>query len=176
MNKAVFLDRDGVVNKIILKDGEPHSPRSLSEFEFTENIEEELRRLKKAGYIVIIVSNQPDIARGKMDVSELDKMNDMIQANLPVDDILICPHDDVDDCSCRKPRPGMILHALKKYNIDANQSFFMGDGWKDMEAAKNAGCKGILIDARYNQDVNCFKRAKHIQEAVSTILNKKEEF
>lgn len=176
MNRALFLDRDGVVNKIIFKDGQAYSPRSLSEFEFTENIAEEIRRIKKAGYIVIVVSNQPDIARGKMDVSELKKMNDMIQANLSVDDILTCPHDDIDNCSCRKPQPGLILYAMEKYRIDSNKSYLVGDSWKDMVAAKNAGCKGILLDTCYNQGIDCFKRVKHFKEAVNIILNEKEKF
>lgn len=127
MNRAVFLDRDGVINKVILRNGKPCSPRSLEEIEFMENISEEIRRIKEAGFIVIVVSNQPDIARGKMDVSELDKMNEMIQASLPVDDILISPHDDADECSCCKPRPGLILYAREKFKIDINKSYLVGD-------------------------------------------------
>ena len=152
MNKAVFLDRDGIINKAIIKDGKAYSPRRFSEFK-----------------------NQPDIARGNMDISELNKMTETIKANLAVDEISICPHDDTDNCTCRKPKPGMLFDAAKKYEINLNKSFLVGDGWKDMEAAKNTGCMGILIDTFYNKGVDCFRRVEDMNGAVNIILNEKEE-
>ena len=175
MRRAVFLDRDGVINKAIIKDGKAHSPRTLSEFELIKDIAEEIARIKKAGYLVIVVTNQPDIDRGTIKQSEVDKMSEVIRANLDVDEILVCPHDDEDDCGCRKPRPGLILRTVDKYKIDLKKSFVVGDGWKDMGAARAAGCRGILIQAIYNQGVDCFKRVTNFHEAVNAILKEKEE-
>ena len=175
MKKAVFLDRDGVINKVIIKDGKAYSPRDFSEFEFIENIAEQIKKIKGAGYYIIVVTNQPDIARGEMDISELNKMTKSIKANLSVDEISICPHDDIDNCNCRKPKPGMLVDAAKRFEIDLTTSFLIGDGWKDMEAAKNAGCMGILIDTLYNKGVDCFRRVQDIREAVNIILNDKEK-
>ncbi len=175
MNKAVFLDRDGIINKAIIKDGKAYSPRRFSEFEFVENVAEQIKKIKDAGYYVIVVTNQPDIARGNMDISELNKMTETIKANLAVDEISICPHDDTDNCTCRKPKPGMLFDAAKKYEINLNKSFLVGDGWKDMEAAKNTGCMGILIDTFYNKGVDCFRRVEDMNGAVNIILNEKEE-
>jgi D-glycero-D-manno-heptose 1,7-bisphosphate phosphatase len=176
MNKAVFLDRDGVINKVVLREGKACSPRTSDEFEFVENIGDDIKRLKSASFIVIVVSNQPDIARGRMDIAELEKMNERIRDNLPVDDILFCPHDDNDECDCRKPQPGMILYAFQKYKIDSCRSYLVGDREKDMEAARNAGCEGILIDTLYNRDVRSVTRVQSVREAVNIILNEKEKF
>lgn len=175
MNKAVFLDRDGVINKVIVKNGKAFSPRHFEEFELVDNIEGEIKRIKDAGYIIVVVTNQPDIARGKMSISELNKMNEVIHSKMLVDDILICPHDDIDDCLCRKPKIGMILSAVQKYKIDLNASFLVGDSWKDMVAAKNAHCKGIMINACYNEGVDSFERVRNIKEAVNLIIKEKEE-
>ena len=175
MNKAVFLDRDGVINKTIIKNGRVYSPMNLNEFEFVQNIAEQIKKIKDAGYYIIVVTNQPEIARGNIDIYELNKMTKNIKDNLPVNEILICPHDDADNCSCRKPKPGMLFDAAKKYEIDLIQSFLVGDGWKDMGAAKNAGCMGILIDTFYNKGVSCFRRVKNMNGALKIILNEKEE-
>jgi D-glycero-D-manno-heptose 1,7-bisphosphate phosphatase len=175
MNKAIFLDRDGIINKAIIKDDKAYSPRRFSEFEFNTRIAEQVEKIKSAGYFVIVVTNQPDITRGKMDIAELNKMTETIHSKLLVDEILICRHDDSDNCICRKPKPGMLFDAAKRYNIDLTASFLIGDGWRDMEAAKNAGCKGILIDAYYNNGVDCFKRVKDMNKAIDVILNNREE-
>lgn len=173
MNKAVFLDRDGVINKAIIKDGEAYSPRYFSEFEFAENVDKHINRLKDAGYLIIVVTNQPSIVRGSMNISELDRMTRSIQSYLAVDEILICIHDDIDNCTCRKPKPGMLFDAAWRHKIGLNKSFLVGDGWRDMEAAINAGCKGILIDTCYNKAVDCSRRVKDLAEAVDMILNGK---
>jgi len=175
MNKAVFLDRDGVINKAIIKNGKIYSPMNLSEFVFVQNIAEQINKIKDAGYYIIVVTNQPEIARGSMDICELNKMTKNIRDNLPVNQVLICPHDDADNCSCRKPKPGMLFDAAKKHEVDLTQSFLVGDGWKDMGAAKNAGCMGILIDTFYNKDVSCFRRVKNMNEALKIILNEEEK-
>jgi len=172
-NRAIFLDRDGTLNEIIYRNGKPESPRYFSEFKFIDGIYNVIFTFKSIGYYIIIATNQPDIARNKLTMLELGRMHSYINEKLPIDDILVCPHDDKDNCSCRKPKPGMLLDAAKKYNLDLSRSFMIGDSLKDMGAAKNAGCKGILIDAPYNKDVPCWKRVMDIKEAIDTIIDER---
>lgn len=169
--KAVFFDRDGVLNKAIVKNSKPFSPRKFEEFQLMPDVETLISSLKEAGFVSIVVTNQPDIARGLMETFELDKMHALIKQKLLVDDISICPHDDIDYCHCRKPKPGMLLDAAQKWNIDLNKSFLIGDTWKDMEAGKVAGCKTILIDAPYNQGVECDRRVNDLKEALTIVNN-----
>lgn len=168
--KAIFLDRDGVINKVIFRDGKPCSPRILEEFVFNGGIKEAIHKMKELGYRVFVVSNQPDIARGMISQEFLDRMNQEIWQEVPVDDIFICPHDDHHDCSCRKPKPGLLLEAAKKWKIDLLSSFMIGDTWKDMEAGKRAGCRTILLETPYNQDTGCDYRVKSLREAIEDII------
>jgi D-glycero-D-manno-heptose 1,7-bisphosphate phosphatase len=163
-HRAVFLDRDGVINKVILRDGKPYSPRKIEEFVLNDGIREVTLRLKEAGYKILIISNQPDLARGGITQDDLDAMTQKMKSEIPIDDVYICPHDDHHECSCRKPKPGMLIEAAKVWNIDLVTSFLIGDTWKDMEAGKSAGCKTILLDAPYNQDVQCDFRVKSVLE------------
>jgi D-glycero-D-manno-heptose 1,7-bisphosphate phosphatase len=167
--KAIFLDRDGVINKVLLNNGSPFSPRKLDEFELLPKVEEALAFFKEIGFLNIIVTNQPDVARGLMKIEDLDDMHALIKKSLPIDDIYVCPHDDSDNCSCRKPKPGMLLDAAKKWDIDLCRSFLIGDTWKDMEAGKAAGCKRILIDALYNKGVSCDYRVRDLKEAETIV-------
>jgi len=171
MNRAVFLDRDGVVNKVILRDGKPYSPRTLEEFIFNDGIREAVSRLKGRGFKILVVSNQPDVARGEITQSVLDLMTQRIRGEISVDGIYICPHDDHHRCLCRKPKPGMLFQAMWEWDINLKSSFLIGDTWKDMEAGMAAGCKTILLDAPYNQDIQCDFRAKSLSEAIDFILN-----
>ncbi len=166
MRKAVFLDRDGVINRVIVEEGQVRSPRSFAEFELADGVAGCLQAMRALSYLVIVVTNQPDIARGKMPPADLEKMSEVVRSQLAVDDMLVCPHDDVHNCMCRKPKPGMLLEAKEKHDIDLRSSYMVGDGWKDMEAARNAGCRGILIGADYNEGVACFKRVEGLKEAV----------
>jgi D-glycero-D-manno-heptose 1,7-bisphosphate phosphatase len=150
--KAIFLDRDGVINKAIIRVGGFSSPWSLTEFEIIDEVEEALAEFKKLEFLNIIITNQPDIARGNLLLSELEKMHQMILNRLSIDDIEYCPHDDKDNCDCRKPKSGMILRAVQKWNIDLKNSYVIGDMWKDIEAGKLAGCRTFLIRKEYNQD------------------------
>ncbi|HOV88836.1 MAG TPA: HAD family hydrolase [Candidatus Paceibacterota bacterium] len=150
--RAIFLDRDGVINKAIIRAGGFSSPWSLDEFEIIDEVEEVLKEFKKLEFLNIIITNQPDIARGNLLLRELEKMHQIILERLPVDDIQYCPHDDKDNCDCRKPKPGMILRAAQKWNIDLNHSYVIGDRWKDIKASKAAGCKAFLIRREYNLD------------------------
>lgn len=169
-DRAVFLDRDGVINKVILRDGKPYPPKKFNEFVFNDGIKEAVYKMKELGYKLFVVSNQPDIARGEISQDILDLMTEKMRFELPLDDVFICPHDDHHDCPCRKPKPGMIMEAASGWRIDLSSSFMVGDTWKDMEAGKAAGCKTILLDAYYNQDVLCDFRVKSLSEASSIIV------
>lgn len=171
MRKAIFFDRDGVINKVILKDGKPFSPRKFEEFKLLDGIRKVLERFRKKEFLNIIVTNQPDIARGLIKTETLEKMHKFIEENLPIDDIFICPHDDIDNCHCRKPKPGMLLEAAEKWHINLKESFMIGDSWKDIEAGKAAGCATVLLDNLYNKEVEADFRARDIDLAMKIILN-----
>ena len=173
LRRAVFIDRDGVINKALLKDNKPHSPRIFSEFEFVPAIGDVLQVFKKFGFLNIVVTNQPDISRGLMHPEELEKMHKVIKQNLPVDDIFVCPHSDEDNCVCRKPKPEMFFAASRKWKIDIAGSFFIGDSWRDIEAGKRAGCKTILIDASHNKEINTDYRVSDIVAAMQIICDEK---
>lgn len=169
MKQAIFLDRDGVINKVLLNNGKPFSPRKFEEFEMLPGVENALDSFKNMGFMNIIVTNQPDIALGLMEIQELNKMLALMRETLPVDDIMVCPHADSDYCLCRKPKEGMLIEASEKWGIDLKSAFMVGDTWKDMAAGKNAGCKTILIDMPYNQAVESDYRVKDLREAVEII-------
>lgn len=153
MKHAIFLDRDGVINKAIMNNGRPFSPRKINNFEIMTDVEEALNRFHELGYVNIIITNQPDIARGLINKQTINEMHSLIRKRLTIDDIFVCPHDDSDKCLCRKPKPGMIMNAVTKWHIDLSNSYFIGDTWKDVYAGKSAGCSTILLDRLYNVDL-----------------------
>jgi D-sedoheptulose 7-phosphate isomerase len=150
-NRAVFLDRDGVINRAFVRDGKPYPPPNPRELEILPGVPESLRDLKAHGYELLVVTNQPDVGRGKQSREALDAMHQDLSARLPLDDILVCCHTDQDHCDCRKPLPGLLLEAASKHNIDMASSFMVGDRWRDVEAGYNAGCRTILIDYGYSE-------------------------
>ena len=168
--KAVFLDRDGVINEIVWREGRPESPRNLEEFILNEETQQVVRKLKDHGFKIIVVSNQPDLARGKISQDVLDLMTERIRKEIPIDDFYICPHDDYHRCSCRKPKPGMLMKAALEWNIDVSCSFIIGDTWKDMEAGKVAGCKTILLSTLYNRNIQCDFSVGSLKEAADVII------
>jgi len=170
MKKAVFLDRDGVVNRLIARNGEFFSPRQLSDLHIVEDAENCLRRLQRAGFLNIVVTNQPEIARGLLNRETLDAIHRRLRAMLALDGILVCPHDDKDGCSCRKPKPGMLLAAADQWELDLAASFLIGDRGKDVAAGREAGCCTVLIDCPYNRDVRPDQRVGSLTEAVQFIL------
>lgn len=170
MKRAVFFDRDGVTNQVIMRNGEPNSPRTREEFILNEDAVDLVQFLKSKGFLTIVVTNQPDIARGKLRLDDLDWILNQLRQRCRVDDILVCPHDNGDACSCRKPLPGMILSGARKWGIDLMQSFMIGDTWKDRAAASAAGCRFILIDAPYNQNVECDLRVAGLKDAGRLVL------
>ena len=145
LQRAIFLDRDGVINRVIMKEGKPYSPRKLSDFQLTDGIKGVLDHLKEAGFLLIVVTNQPDISRGLITWDALEAIHNLIRPELPVDDIIVCPHDDADECDCRKPKPGLIIQAQEKYQLDLGKIVMVGDSAKDIECARNAGCGGSIL-------------------------------
>jgi D-glycero-D-manno-heptose 1,7-bisphosphate phosphatase len=142
---AVFLDRDGVLNRSFDEDGTPVPPRRLADFELLPGVSAACHRLSEAGLLLVVVTNQPDVSRGTLARSDLDAIHDRLRELLPVDDVRVCTHDDQDDCACRKPRPGMILDAAAELGIDLARSVLVGDRWRDIEAARNARVRSVLI-------------------------------
>ena len=152
MKKAVFLDRDGVVNKAFIRNGLPTPPISLNELEILPGVKESILRLKKLNYICLLVTNQPDVTRGRTEKKNVIEINNFLKKEIELDDIFACYHDDKDNCKCRKPKPGMIIQASKKWDIDVRKSFMIGDRWRDIQAGINAGCKTFFIDNNYKED------------------------
>lgn len=149
--KAIFLDRDGVLNKPVIIDGKPYPPSTVEDVVIGQGVSEGLKTLKALGFLLIVITNQPDIARGKTTFTRVNKINNYLQNKLKLDDVFVCPHDDKDNCNCRKPKPGLVFLAQKKWKIDLSNSFFVGDRWKDIETGQNAGLKTILINYGYNE-------------------------
>lgn len=173
MNRAVFLDRDGVINKAFVRQGKPYPPASLDELEILPGVSQALDRLKLAGFLRIVVTNQPDVARGTQCPSVIQSMHAHLMAELPLTEIIAC-YDDGDTAPCRKPNPGMLVEAAVKYNIKLSASFMVGDRWRDIEAGQRAGCRTAFIDFNYNEprpqppaDFTC----DSLPDAVDWILN-----
>jgi D-glycero-D-manno-heptose 1,7-bisphosphate phosphatase len=151
LKRAVFLDRDGVLNEAEIRDGKPYPPADAVSMRIPTGAAEALARLKMHGYLLIAVTNQPDVSRGKLTRETVEAMNSRLRAELPLDDVFTCHHDDADHCDCRKPNPGLLVQAARQYGIDLRKSFMIGDRWRDIDAGANAGCKTILIDLGYRE-------------------------
>src|SRR5262245_40225712 len=148
---AVFLDRDGVLNRTKSRNATPIPPASIAELEILPGVPEALERLKAAGYALVVVTNQPDVARGVTTIEVVNQLHDFLGERLPIDEFRVCVHDDHDRCECRKPRPGLLL-APPRYNI--SQSVMVGDRWRDIDAGRAAGCRAtILIDYGYDEAI-----------------------
>jgi len=163
--RAVFLDRDGVLNEAIVREGRPYPPASLEDLKIFPEAADSLAYLKQAGFLLIVVTNQPDVARGTQKRRIVETMNAVIRAALPIDEFLTCWHDDSTDCDCRKPRPGLIRDAAAKHRIDLAQSFMIGDRWRDIDAGAAAGCRTVLIDRHY-----CEREPQHPPDLRTTSL------
>ena len=143
---GVFLDRDGVLNRSFVEGTTPVPPRQRSEFELLPGVVEACRAFADAGLALVVVTNQPDLARGALDPAELEAMHDLLRAELPLDDVVVCPHDSHEGCWCRKPRPGMILDAARRLGLDLDRSVGVGDRWRDVDAAHRAGIHAVYVD------------------------------
>jgi D-glycero-D-manno-heptose 1,7-bisphosphate phosphatase len=148
---AVFLDRDGVLNEAFVRDGVPAPPRSAAEFRLLPGVADACADLKQAGFALVVVTNQPDIARGTQTRAEVDRMHERLRSLVPVDEVCVCPHDDADACGCRKPQPGMLLAAAERLGLDLARSACVGDRWRDVEAARRAGVTAIYVECNYDE-------------------------
>jgi len=143
---AVFLDRDGVLNRAFLQsDGKTHPPANPEELELLPGVIEACMMLKKAGFLLVVVTNQPDVARGTQCREVVEAIHDRLRHLVPVDDIRVCYHDNTDNCACRKPKSGLLLAAVQDRGIDLSRSFMVGDRWTDIEAGRRAGCQTVLL-------------------------------
>jgi D-glycero-D-manno-heptose 1,7-bisphosphate phosphatase len=153
-NKAVFLDRDGVINRPIIVDGKPYPPRTVSDFEILPGVDQACVELKTAGYLLVVVTNQPDVGRGILKKEVVEAIHDAMVRQLPIDRVEVCYHAGAEfgkGCECRKPRPGMLINAAAALDIDLTRSFMVGDRWRDIDCGKRAGCKTAFIDWGYNE-------------------------
>jgi D-glycero-D-manno-heptose 1,7-bisphosphate phosphatase len=170
--RAVFLDRDGVINSAVVRNGKPYPPASVEELEILPGVAAALERLRHEGFMLIVVTNQPDVARGTQSREVVEAMHDLLNTHLTLDAILVCYHDDADRCECRKPAPGLLLEAARAYNLDLAASFMVGDRWRDIEAGRRAGCKTIFIDYQYDETMMSEPnmRVGSVSEAVEWIF------
>lgn len=149
MVRAAFLDRDGVLNQATVRNGRPYAPQTLEDFVILTEASAAVGRLKDAGYLVIVATNQKDVGEGLMSRDTLDAMHARLAQVISVDDIRVCTC--IDECPCYKPNPGMLLEAARDWNIDLSASVMIGDRWRDVGAGKNAGCRTIFIDRGYTE-------------------------
>lgn len=172
MTRAVFLDRDGVLNEAFIRNGKPFSPDTVEEMVIVPDAAQALNRLRQHGFRLIVATNQPDIARKRLTREQVDAMNGHLRGNLPLDAIEICPHDDADNCACRKPKPGLLLNAAKRDGIALDESFMVGDRYRDIEAGHSAGCRTILIGDGYGETFKAQPDARFatLSEAADWIL------
>jgi len=172
MRPAVFLDRDGVINRAFVRNGTPYPPDSLAALEILPGVPEALNVLRSRGYLLVVVTNQPDVARGTLSRGVVDGIHARLQGEFHFDAILTCFHDDTDDCDCRKPQPGLLLRAAHDFGIDLGSSFMVGDRWRDVEAGRRAGCRTFFIDCSYDERLpSSFDfRAGSLMEASEIIL------
>jgi len=166
-NKAIFLDRDGVVNEAIVVDRKPFSPKFVEEVKIVNGIKELLEFLSKE-YFIIIITNQPNIARKTQSQNSVNKINRYLKSQLQIDDFFVCPHSNEDNCNCRKPKTGLILQAVEKYDIDLSQSYLIGDRKSDIECGVNTGCRTIFVDYGYQERQ---PKSEFVVKSVKEIIN-----
>ena len=173
MRRAVFLDRDGVLNAPVIREGKPYPPDSLADLEILPGVGETLSNLRAAGYLNIVVTNQPDVATGKQRIEVVEAMHDRLLSELPLDGVKVCYHSDEQKCDCRKPKAGMLLQAAKDHDIDLPRSFLVGDRWRDIAAGQAVGCSCFFVDYGYDEKrpEKPYVPVKSLPEAVALILS-----
>jgi len=171
---AVFLDRDGVLNRAPVREGRPYPPASVEDLEILPGVPEALAALAAAGYRLVVVTNQPDVARGTATRDGVEAIHRRLAAALPIDRFLVCYHDGGEGCACRKPRPGMLQAGAAELGIDLAASWMVGDRWRDVEAGQAAGCRTVFIDYGYaeRQPARCDARVDSLEAAAHHILER----
>lgn len=174
LRRAVFLDRDGVINRPIVRDGKPFAPTTEADLHLLPGVAEALGRLRAAGFRLVVVTNQPEVARGTLAREVLDGMHARLGSELPIDDFRVCPHDEADGCECRKPKPGLLQAAARESGLSLEESFMVGDRWRDVDAGRRAGCTTIFIDWGYDEQAPDSPDAvvRSLHEAADWILSR----
>jgi D-glycero-D-manno-heptose 1,7-bisphosphate phosphatase len=171
LGPAVFLDRDGVINRAFVRDGKPYPPERIEDLDVLPGVGEALARLKAAGFTLVVITNQPDVARGRQTAEVVNAMHERLASLLPIEEFRVCWHDDKDACECRKPKPGLITRPPA---YDLPRSVVVGDRWRDVEAGRRAGCRAaILVDYGYDEGppVTPDVRVRSLAEAADWILS-----
>jgi D-glycero-D-manno-heptose 1,7-bisphosphate phosphatase len=175
--RAVFLDRDGVINRALERDSKPFPPRNLAEFEILPEVPEACASLKAAGFVLVVATNQPDVGRGTLAQSVVEEIHAHMISKLPIDRVEACfhPGQGASTCDCRKPRPGMLTRAARELDIDLGKSWMVGDRWRDIDCGHAAGCRTIFIDRGYAEELKHQPDfvARDLSEAAEIILSRK---
>ena len=173
MRRAAFIDRDGVINRALVRGGRPFAPVTTDELVILPGVAEALLTLRAAGFLNIVVTNQPDIATGKQRPEVLDAMHSRLTTELALDAIRVCPHVDADNCACRKPKAGLLLDAAREFDITLTKSYMVGDRWRDIAAGQTAGCKCYFVDYGYGEKrpEKPYFEVKSLRDAVGKILS-----
>ncbi|MGH7353307.1 MAG: D-glycero-alpha-D-manno-heptose-1,7-bisphosphate 7-phosphatase [Candidatus Rokuibacteriota bacterium] len=175
MKRAAFLDRDGVLNEPLVREGRAYAPLAVNDFRLVADATTHVARLRGAGLVTIVVTNQPEIARGRLASGTLEEMHRRLRDTLPLDDLYVCAHDPDEGCACHKPRPGMLLAAADKWGLELGRSFLIGDRWRDIEAGRSVGCYTILIERPYSACATADARVGGLPEAVDLVLARLRE-
>lgn len=173
MKTGVFIERDGVLNQARVQANSQVAPASLAEFKINETAAPLLEKLKSSGLMIFVTTNQPGIASGNLSRRELDYMHDRLRKVFPIDDILLCPHEESDRCPCRKPNPGLLKEAKYKWQLDLNRCFVISDKWQDAEAARAVNCTSLLIQSPWNGKVHHDFILPNLEAIVEKILQLK---
>jgi len=173
MKPAIFLDRDGVINRNEIRNGRPYAPVDIKDFILLPGVRNAVEALRAAGYLIVLATNQPDVRAGRTPRETIEAMHELLRQEVPIDRIEICYHVDQDNCSCRKPKPGMLLRAARDLRIDLANSWMIGDRWRDVAAGRAAGCRTVFVDYGYDEprpDRPDFV-VRSLAEAVPLVLN-----
>jgi D-glycero-D-manno-heptose 1,7-bisphosphate phosphatase len=170
MKLGIFLERDGVLNHVRVERNHQVSPMCMAEFKVIKETAPLLQKLKAAGLVLIVTTNQPGLSDGRLSRRELDRMHDTLRRLLPVDDIFVCPHAEIDQCPCRKPKPGLLIEAKFKWHLDMDRSFVISDKWQDAETARAAGCTSVMLKSPWVGSVHHDVLLPNFAAAVTKIL------
>jgi D-glycero-D-manno-heptose 1,7-bisphosphate phosphatase len=174
--RAVFVDRDGVLNRAEVRDGKPYAPRKLEQFRVLPGVPAAMQRLRDAGFFIAVVTNQPDLGNGLVTDSIVATIHERLRARVPLDDIRMCPHSRSAGCECRKPRPGMLTAAARDHGIDLASSYMIGDRISDVIAGNSAGCYTIFVQRGYaeskGQPIPANAIVRSLPNAVRHILSR----
>jgi D-glycero-D-manno-heptose 1,7-bisphosphate phosphatase len=177
--RIVFLDRDGVINRALERLAKPYPPRTLDEFDILPEVPPACAKLKAAGFLLVVATNQPDVGRGTLDQSIVERIHAYMLERLPIDRVEVCYHpgQGQSHCDCRKPKPGMLLRAAQELKASLPDCWMVGDRWRDVDCGHAAGCKTIYIDRGYAEELRQQPdfRAKNLLEAAEIILSASEK-